>query len=168
MTNSSELSKLPQARMYLKAAQWGFDELLAKRHLGDPFVFHLVGIFASLRAVQHALKSHDRTLSEEHKRVIDEWWNATPLTVPELHFIVTSRNLLLKAGDFRGYAILSEPSTGEEPHVVIISTNYELVYYGENKDRQDLEEAIRKAIRWCDRELTALEEKLPPVWSRRP
>jgi len=74
--------------MYLKAAQWGFDELLAKRHLGDPFVFHLVGIFASLRAVQHALKSHDRTLSEEHKRVIDEWWNATPLTVPELHFIV--------------------------------------------------------------------------------
>jgi len=166
MTNSSELSKLPQARMYLKAAQWGFDELLAKRHLGDPFVFHLVGIFASLRAVQHALKSHDRTLSEEHKRVIDKWWNATPLTVPELHFIVTSRNLLLKAGDFRGYTILSESSAGEEPHVVIISTNYELVYYGENKDRQDLEEAIRKAIRWCDRELTALEEKLPPVWSR--
>jgi len=32
MTNSSELSKLPQARMYLKAAQWGFNELLAKRH----------------------------------------------------------------------------------------------------------------------------------------
>ena len=26
MTNSSELSKLPQARMYLKAAQWGFDD----------------------------------------------------------------------------------------------------------------------------------------------
>src|SRR5215831_6263851 len=164
MTNSS--AKLPQARMYLEAAQWGFDELLAKRHLGDAFVFHLVGIFANLRAVQHALKGHDCTLSEEHKRVIDEWWNATPLTVPELRFIVTSRNLLLKAGEFRGYAIRSESSTGEEPHVVIISTNYELVYYGENRDRQDLEEAIRKAIHWCDRELTALEAKLPPVWSR--
>jgi hypothetical protein len=161
MTNSS--AKLPQARMYLQAAQWGFDELLAKRHLGNAFVFHLVGIFASLRAVQHSLKSHDRTLSEEHKRVIDEWWNATPLTFPELHFIVTSRNLLLKAGSFPGYAIVSESSTGEEPHVVIISTNYELVYYGENRDRQDLEEAIRKAIRWCDRELTALEAKLPPL-----
>jgi hypothetical protein len=74
----------------------------------------------------------------------------------------------LKAGEFRGYAIRSESSTGEEPHVVIISTNYELVYYGENRDRQDLEEAIRKALRWCDRELTALEAKLPPVWSGQP
>jgi hypothetical protein len=167
-TNNSELSKLPQARMYLKAAQWGFDELLVKRYLGDPFVFHLVGVLANLRAVQHALKGYDRTLSEEHKRVIDEWWNATPLTVPELHFIVTSRNLLLKAGDFRGYAILSESSTGEEPNIVVTGTNYELVYYDENRDRQNLEEAIRKAIHWCDRELTALEAKLAPVWSGRP
>jgi hypothetical protein len=158
--------------MYLEAAQWGFDELLAKRHLGDAFVFHLVGIFANLRAVQHALKGHDCTLSEEHKRVIDEWWNATrnatPLTFPELHFIRTSRNLLLKAGDFRGYAILSESSTGEEPNIIITGTKYELIYYDENRDRQDLEEAIRKAIHWCDRELTALEAELPPVGSGRP
>jgi hypothetical protein len=127
--------------MYLKAAQWGFDELLAKRHLEDAFVFHLVGILASLRAVQHALKGYDRTLSEEHKRVIDEWWKATSLTVPELHFIRTSRNLLLKAGSLDAYAILSESSIGEEPHLEVTRASYELAYYDENNARQDLEKA---------------------------
>ena len=151
--------------MYLKAAQWGFDGLLAKRHSGDAFVFHLVGILASLRTVQHALKGHDRTLSEEHKRVIDEWWRTTPLTVPELHFIRTSRNLLLKMGAFKAYAIVSESSTGEGPNREITSTSYELAYYNENSERQDLKEAIRGAICWCDRELTALEAKLPPVYA---
>jgi hypothetical protein len=28
---SHEQPKLPQSRMYLKSAQWGFDELLAKK-----------------------------------------------------------------------------------------------------------------------------------------
>jgi hypothetical protein len=31
----NELPKLPQARLYLRSAQWGFDELLAKRFEGD-------------------------------------------------------------------------------------------------------------------------------------
>jgi hypothetical protein len=52
----------------------GFDELLAKQLSDTAFVFCLVGILASLRAVQHALKNADSTLSGEHKRVIDEWW----------------------------------------------------------------------------------------------
>jgi hypothetical protein len=100
MTNQRELPRLPQARMYLKSAQWGFDKLLAKRLTGYAFRFHLIGVLASLRTVQHALKGHDRTLPDEHKRVIDQWWNSTPLAIPELHFIRTSRNLILKTGAF--------------------------------------------------------------------
>jgi hypothetical protein len=58
----NEVPKLPQARMYLRAAQWGFDELLAKRLTDTAFGFYLIGILASLRAVQHALKAADSTL----------------------------------------------------------------------------------------------------------
>jgi hypothetical protein len=154
--------------MYLRSAQWGFDELLAKQLSGTAFPFYLVGILASLRAVQHALKSADSTLSDEHKRIIDEWWKATPLSIPELHFIRTSRDRLLKAGAFRSYAINSESSIGEESNLTITGTSYELEYYDEAGEHQDLEEAIRGAIRWCDRELTAIEEKLPPVYDPDP
>jgi hypothetical protein len=48
------------------------------------------------------------------------------------------------------------------------STSYELAYYDEAGKHQDLEEAIRGAIRWCDRELTAIEAKLPPVYDPDP
>src|SRR5262249_24976726 len=116
----------------------------------------------SLRAIQHALKAADSTLSDDHKRVIEEWWRATPpLSTPELHFIQTSRNLILKAGGFPGFAIYTESSTGEEPNIEITGTSYELAYYDKAGKRQDLEEAIRSAIGWCDRELTAIEAKLP-------
>ena len=50
----NEVPKLPQARMYLQAAQWGFDELLTKQLSEHAFRFYLIGILASLRAVQHA------------------------------------------------------------------------------------------------------------------
>ncbi len=163
MILGEELPKLPQARMYLESAQWGFDDLLTRKLLGDAFRFHLIGILASLRTVQHALKSHDRTLSDEHKRAINEWWKATPLSTPELNFIRTARDLILKRGSFHGYAIVSESSTGEESNPIITSTRYELAYYDEAGERHDLEKAIRDAIHWCDRELTAIEAKLPPV-----
>jgi hypothetical protein len=60
--------------MYLQSAQWGFDELLTKQLNGYAYRFYLIGILASLRAVQHALKNHDSKLSEEHRRVIEDWW----------------------------------------------------------------------------------------------
>ena len=164
-----ELPKLPQARMYLKSAQWGFDEQLAKKLSDYAFRFYLIGILASLRAVQHSLRSHDSPLSDEHKRVIDEWWQDTSTPEPpELHFIRTSRNLILKRGAFPAYAIVSESSTGEESNLTITDTSYELAYYDEAETRHDLEEAIRGAINWCDRELTAIEEKLPPVYDPDP
>ena len=163
-----ELPKLPQARRYLRSAKWGFEELLAKQLSDTAFVFYLVGILASLRAVQHALKNADSTLSDGHKRVIDEWWWCIPLTTPELHFIRTSRNLILKAGAFPAFAINSKSSIGEGSNLTITGTSYELAYYDEADERQDLEEAIRGAINWCDRELNAIEEKLPPVYDPDP
>jgi hypothetical protein len=156
-----ELPKLPQARMYLQSAQWGFHELLTKKLSGHPFRLYLIGILASLRTVQYALKSHDSKLSDEHKRVVDEWWRATPLSTPELHFIRTARNRILKRGAFESYAIVSESSTGEGPNLKITSTAYELAYYDDAGERHDLEKEIRDAIHWCDRELTAIEGKLP-------
>ena len=57
------LFDLANPRVRKHAQLRGFDELLVKRYLGDPFVFHLVGVLANLRAVQHALKGYDRTLS---------------------------------------------------------------------------------------------------------
>jgi hypothetical protein len=157
----NERPKLPQARMYLQSAQWGFDGLLTKRLSGDAFCFYLIGILASLRAVQHALINHDSTLSDEHRRVVEDWWQATPLSTPELHFIRTSRDQILKGGSFHGYAIATESSTGEEPNLEITGTSYELAYYDEAGKRHDLEEEIRRAVDWCDRELTAIEAKLP-------
>jgi hypothetical protein len=158
-----------QARMYLKSAQWGFDELLTKKLSDYAFRFYLIGILASLRAVQHVLKSHDRTLSDEHKRVIDEWYEVTPLSTPELNFIKKSRDLILKRGTFESYATVSECSTGEGPNREITNTGYELAYYDEEDgNRHDLEEEIRGAIHWCDRELTAIEQKLPPVYDPAP
>jgi uncharacterized membrane protein (DUF106 family) len=84
----TELRKLPQARMYFEAAQWGFEELLAKKLQRKPFRFYLIGILASLRAVQHALMNYESKLSDDHKRVIDEWWRVTSLSKPpQLDFI---------------------------------------------------------------------------------
>jgi hypothetical protein len=69
---------------------------------GDAFCFHIIGILASLRAVQHALRNHDAKISQEHKRVIDEWWNDQRVkSSADLTFIKTARDLILKGGLFR-------------------------------------------------------------------
>ena len=107
--------------------------------------------------------NYDRTLSKEHERQIDEWKkNTTAEKSPELTFIQTSRNKILKGADLAARAMYSESSTGDEINREITGTSYELFYYDDAGQRQDLEEAIRRAIDWCDRELTALEKKLPP------
>jgi hypothetical protein len=165
-----ELQRLPQARRYLRSARWGFEDLLAKKIVDTPFIFYLIGILASLRAVQHALMNHDSTLSKEHERLIDEWWenNAKPDKGSELHFIRTSRNRILKGANLAARAIYSESAIGEGSNREITSTSYELFYYDDAGQRQDLEEAVRRAIEWCDRELTALETKLPPRYDPDP
>lgn len=153
-----ELPKLPQARMYLKSARWGFDTLLSQKFSGYGFRFHMIGILASLRAVQHSLNAHDKTLSPEHRAAITKWWAATSdwEAIPALKFIKTSRDLILKQGAFESYASHHEHSSGGGPSV----SEYELTYYVDKK-RRDLERDIRRAIEWCDKELTQIENELP-------
>jgi hypothetical protein len=153
--------KLPQARLYLDAARWGIDELVDQKYSGYPFRFFLVGILASLRAVQHALKHHDRNISPAHKKVIDEWWNdPNAKAAPELKFIETSRNLILKKGALDAEATHSESGTGEGENRIVLYEEYDLVC-NINGEHLDLHEQIRKAIAWCDRELASIEAKLP-------
>jgi hypothetical protein len=111
--------RLPQAQMYLKSAQWGFKQMLARRPIGYEFRFHLIGVLASLRAMQHALHGHDRHLSPEHERVIGAWWKQTrPQDHPPLLFIKSARDQILKRGAFRAYATRSESDTHVGPNVI--------------------------------------------------
>jgi hypothetical protein len=59
--------------MYLKAARWGFESLLEQQLSGYGYRFHMIGILAALRAVQHSLDAHDRNPSPAHKNIIGEW-----------------------------------------------------------------------------------------------
>jgi len=158
-----EAPKLPQARRYLRAAQWGCENIRSQKLIGAGAIFHIIGILACLRAVPHALLNHDRGLSPEHQEVISDWQVATKnsSSIPDLHFIVTSRNLLLKDANFEGYAIHSESSIGEDENCIVTDEEYELAYYVDGQ-RRDLASAIQSAIDWCKGELAKLESKLPP------
>ena len=158
-----EIPKLPQARLYLQAALWGLESLVSQRLLGVPYRFHVIGILASLRAVQHALYNHDRHISPEHNKAVSEWWTATnPAAAKELRFIKYARDSILKEGAFQSYAILSESGTGEGGNRTVTREDYEMAYYVDGV-RHDLVADIRAAAAWCERELTAIESKLPPL-----
>jgi hypothetical protein len=150
--------------MYLKCATWGIEQMLQNKLMGYAFRFHMIGILASLRAVQHSLRNYDRTISEEDKKAIDAWWNATPLDKPELKFIRTARDLILKEGFFESYATHSQSGTGEGPNYEITGEDYDLAYYVDG-ERHDLLVDLRRAVAWCDRELSSIEAKLPPLYA---
>lgn len=162
-----EISKLPQARLYYKAARWGFDEMVEKRLNGYAYRLHMIGILASLRTVQFALFNHDRDLSPLHAKAIDAWKAATPMTTPELAFIKDARDQILKGGAFESYATSSESGTGEGSNYTITATEYE-VDYMVNGERRDLLADLRSALAWCDKELQKIEDQLPqeygPDW----
>jgi hypothetical protein len=157
-----EVPKLPQARMYLKAARWGFDSLLDQKLSGTGFRFFMIGILSTLRAVQHSLYNHDRHISPEHDDVISKWWIATGDLAchPERRFIKEARDQILKKGSFDSFAIYHESSTGPANDPIITSVNYELEYYNGDQ-RRDLAADIRSAIDWCERELGNIESDLP-------
>jgi hypothetical protein len=151
-----------QARAYLEAAKWGLDELLEMKFSGYGFNFYITGIMASLRAVQHVLDSYDRHLSAEHKQVIEEWWKANPpSSCPELRFIKRSRDLILKVGSFEAYGTRTESVIGEGENQQITKVDYDLAWYDEDGKRHDLLAETRRAIEWCERELTTIEAKVP-------
>src|SRR5439155_27146048 len=112
MTVPPEQRKLPQARMYWRSAQWGFEALLQEKLSGYGYRFYVIGILSALRAVQHSLNAHDRNLSPKHREVISAWWEKTAddADIPDLRFIRTARNQVLKAGAFNSYA--GQPETG--------------------------------------------------------
>lgn len=155
-----EIPKLPQARLYYKAARWGFDKMVEKRHSGYAYRFHMIGILASLRTVQFALFNHDRKISPLHANAIDAWKTATPMTTPELAFIKDARDQILKGGAFESYATSSESGTGEGTNYTITATDYE-VDYMVNGERRDLLADLRKALEWSDNALREIEHQLP-------
>ncbi len=133
----AENQKLPQARLYLRSAQWGINELVKGKLIDYPFRFYMIGILASLRATQRALWNHDRHISSAHQTAIDEWWNsATTKNVPELSFNKTARDLILKEDSFDSYATLTQSGTGEGDDYTITREDYDLTYYtgGERHD----------------------------------
>ena len=122
--------KLPQARMYLKSARWGFDHLLEQKATCYAYCFYMIGILAALRAVQHSLHAHDRKLSPTHEKVIADWWTKTSIRDhPDLRFIKDARDQVLKAGSFDSYATYSESGIGELENYQITKTDYDLAYY---------------------------------------
>jgi hypothetical protein len=151
--------KLPQSRYYLLAANYGINALATQQPMDEGFLFLTVGILASLRAVQHSLMNHDSTLSAQHKVVIDRWKKLTPMDGPEITFIKTSRDLILKEGAFEGYAgmrhSLSANTTGP-------GVTYDTGYWVDGR-RRDLLADMRTAAAWCDRQLSTIEEQVPAI-----
>jgi len=147
--------------MYLNAAIWGMERLVSGRLHNAAFHFHLIGIHASLRAVQSVLVKHDCKLSQAHRMVIGAWGERTKdwRAIPELTFIKISRDLILKEGAFDPYATSTESGIGEFDNGVTRPV-YDLAYYVDGV-RRDLLADLRRAVDWCDRELTGLEDQLP-------
>ena len=148
--------------MYWRSAKWGFESLLREKLSGTGYQFHMIGILAALRAVQHSLYAHDRHLSPRHEEVISAWWKkaADDTKIPDLRFIKNARNWALKAGSVESYATYSESGIGEGSNYQVTGTDYELAYYDDGGNRHDLEEALRSAINWCDHELSEIERQL--------
>jgi hypothetical protein len=154
--------KLPQSRMYLKSAHWGFQSLLEQNLSGYGYRFYIIGILAALRAVQHSLDAHDRKLSATHQNVIGAWWKKTSnlKQYPHLQFIKNARDQILKAGSFESFATHTESAIGEGSNYTVTGTEYELAYYDGEGNRHDLKEAIESAMTWCDSELTEIEAEI--------
>ena len=113
--------KLPCARSYLRAAVWGFDEMVRQRHVGVQFIFHLVAIASVARAVPEALKT-DSQLSAGHEALIAEWRARTkPDTTQVIDFLKTFRDLALHEGTLRSYAVRSSLRHGEGENEIVIS-----------------------------------------------
>ena len=159
---TARILKLPQARYYLRAARFGIQALADRRPLGAEFLFMCVGILASLRTVQFALLNHDSKLSRTHQTVIAKWREATPIDGPEMGFIKTSRDRILKGGAFEAFATRSESGIGEDSNYEVTSEEYDAVYYV-NGERRDLIADMRTAADWCENRLAAIEDQVPGI-----
>jgi hypothetical protein len=154
-------TKLPQARHYLKAARWGFEQIVKHRRQGAGFVFHIVGIVTVLRAVPLALNRRDRKLSDAHEAVIGEWWLRTqPSTTPVLLFLKTARDVALHEGGLNSIAVKSDTRIGEGSNAIVIRRDYDVDLI-DGDGRHDLLAKLREAFDWFEAELLQIEAKLP-------
>ena len=119
---------LLQARRYVRAAKWGFEKMLRTEPVGAAFHFHIIGIFAILRAVQSVTKEHDRWLSPKHAAAVT-LWEKRKLMVGHSRGVVFegSERSVLKDGTLSAWATTTEGETG-----------YDLAYYDAFRNRRDL------------------------------
>ena len=142
---------LLQARRYVRAAKWGFDNMLRTEAMGAEFYFHIIGLFAILRAVPFVTKEYDSRLSPKHAAAVKRWEKRTAnwRDIPELSFLKEARDRALKDGTLSAWATTTEGGTG-----------YDLAYYDAFGDRHDLEEKLRSAIDWCEKQIEEIERSL--------
>ena len=127
--------------------------------MDDRYVFLVIGILASLRAVQHSLLSHDSALSKEHKVAIDDWKKRTPKDGKEISFIKSSRDRILHEGMFPGGAGFRLAEVGT---MRLVPRRWEAFYYDDGKPR-DLIADMRAAADWCEAQLSSIELLVPAI-----
>jgi hypothetical protein len=154
--------KLPQSTNYLRAARAGIQVLEEQKPMDDRLLFFVVGILASLRAVQHSLLNHDRTLSPQHKATIDDWKKRTPMDGKEISFIKNSRDLVLKAGAFPGGAGFRMAEFDADGTMRPVPKRWEAYYLADGKHR-DLIADMRTAADWCEAQLSTIELQVPAI-----
>jgi len=155
-------AKLPYARSYLKAARWGFDQMVKCRLLNEGFIFHLVSIATVARAVPIVLEKRDRKISGAHDAVIGEWWQRShPATTPVIHFLKAVRDIALHEGALDAIAVKSDLRIGEGRNAIVIRRDYDVDLVDENVVRHDLLARLRAAFDWLEAQLAEIEAKLP-------
>jgi hypothetical protein len=156
-----EAQKLPQARHYLTAAKWGFDQMVKQRRVGAGYVFHIIGVLTLLRAVPFALNRRDRKISPAHEAVIGDWWARTHLTTtPLLLFLKRARDTALKEGGLDSIAVKSESRIGEGPNAIVTSREY-TVDLVDGDERHDLLAKLFEIFDWFEIQLSQIEGQLP-------
>jgi hypothetical protein len=160
-TNLPELPrpKLPQSRRYLRAARWGFDQMVERHLVGTGFILHVIGIVTMLRAIPFALYSVDRGISVEHRAVIDQWWQLTA-SAPEIKFIKRLRDTALKDAALKSTAVASSTYIGDGPTSEETSrdSGVDHIDLGE---RRDLLADLRSLFDWFEVQLSEIEARVP-------
>jgi hypothetical protein len=151
--------KLPQSTYYLRAARAGIQMLDQQEPMDERYLFLVIGILASLRAVQHMLLNHDRKLSPEHEAAVAAWKKRAPKN----SFIENSRNLILKEGTFPGAAgfrlAVFDPNGTMRP----VPRRWEAYYFDDDDKLRDLIADMRAAADWCEAQLSSIEPHVPPI-----
>ena len=130
--------------------------------MDDRYLFLVIGILASLRAVQHSLLSHDSKFSKEHKAAIVDWKKRTPLDGKEISFIKSSRDRILHEGMFPGGAGFRLAEFVPDGAMRRVPRRWEAFHFVDGKPR-DLIADTRAAADWCEAQLSSIEPHVPAI-----